>query len=186
MAKDIVYFDLETQRSFKAVGGAKNKSQMGISVGVAFSTAQQKYLIYDDSNASDLGELLLKADLVVGYNHIDFDYPVLQGYVLNEMAPQTVNLDMMVYLEEKIGYRPKLDLVAEATLGAKKSADGIEALKWWQEHKKTGSFDPVMKIAEYCCFDVKVTMRVHEFGVENGYVCYFDKSGELCKVEVSW
>ena len=83
MGKNIVYFDLETQRSFSAVGGSKNKAKMGISVGVAYSTLTEKYHIFDESNIDDLGNMLLAADLVVGYNHIDFDYPVLQGYVLN-------------------------------------------------------------------------------------------------------
>ena len=36
--RDIVYSDLETQRSFGDVGGAANKDKMGISVGVAYST----------------------------------------------------------------------------------------------------------------------------------------------------
>lgn len=186
MAKDIVYFDLETQRSFSEVGGAKFKSKMGISVGVAYSTKLEKYFIYDETNAHELGDLLLKADLVVGYNHIDFDYNVLQGYVLNDMGSQTVNLDMLVYLEKRIGYRPKLDAVAEASLGSTKSADGLDALKWWKEHKKTKKTEPLMKIAEYCCFDVKVTKCVHEFGVKNGHVRYVDKSGISQSVEVDW
>ena len=186
MAKNIVYFDLETQRSFSAVGGAKNKSQMGVSVGVAYSTATGKYHIFDESNIDDLGDMLLRADLVVGYNHVEFDYPVLQGYVLNEMVSQTVNLDMLLDLEERLGHRLKLDSLASCSLGAGKSADGLDALKWWQQYKKTGEIEPMMKIAEYCCFDVKVTKCVHEYGVEHGYVKYQDKSGNIAQVEVDW
>ena len=188
MSKNIVYFDLETQRSFSAVGGSKNKSQMGISVGVAYSTETQQYHIYDESNIQELGDLLLRADLVVGYNHIDFDYPVLQGYVLNDMISQTVNLDMLVDLEKKLGHRLKLDSIAKKTLGEdkSKSADGLDALKWWQEYKKSGSIDPLMNIAEYCCFDVKVTKCVHEFGVQNGFVRYENKAGKVAQVEVNW
>lgn len=187
MAKNIVYFDLETQRSFSAVGGAKNKASMGISVGVAYSTATEKYYIFDESNIDDLGAMLLQADLVVGYNHIDFDYPVLQGYVLNEMESQTINLDMMVDLEKRLGYRPKLDAVATPCLGSGKNADGLDALKWWSQYKKTGDIKPLMDIAEYCCYDVKVTKCVHEFGIEHGFVKYKDKSsGEIKQVEVDW
>jgi len=39
MAKNIVYFDLETQKSAEEVGGWGNISKMGMSVGVTFSTA---------------------------------------------------------------------------------------------------------------------------------------------------
>ena len=38
--RNIVYFDLETQRSFSAVGGAANKHKMGVSVAVTYSTAR--------------------------------------------------------------------------------------------------------------------------------------------------
>lgn len=186
MSKNIVYFDLETQRSFSAVGGSKNKAMMGISVGVAYSTKEEKYFIYDESNIHELGDLLLRADLVVGYNHIDFDYPVLQGYVLNDMLSQTVNLDMLVEVEKGLGHRLKLDSIASASLGAGKSADGLDALKWWQEYKKTGSLDPMMKIAEYCCFDVKVTKCVHEFGIENGFIKYTDRAGNMAELTVDW
>ena len=45
---DIVYFDLETQRSFGDVGGAANKDKMGISVGVAYSTRTEQYHIFNE------------------------------------------------------------------------------------------------------------------------------------------
>ena len=186
MGKNIVYFDLETQRSFSAVGGSKNKSQMGVSVGVAYSTATGQYHVFDESNINDLGDMLLRADLVVGYNHVEFDYPVLQGYVLNDMVSQTVNLDMLLDIEQRLGHRVKLDSIAASSLGTGKSADGLDALKWWQEYKKTGNIEPVMKIAEYCCFDVKVTKCVHEYGMEHGFVKYEDKAGNVSQVEVDW
>jgi hypothetical protein len=43
-----------------------------------------------------------------------------------------------------------------------------------------------MKIAEYCCYDVKVTKGVHEFGKENGLIYYDDKGGERLEVAVNW
>jgi len=184
--RDIVYFDLETQRSFSAVGGSKNKGQMGISVGVAYSTRTGQYHVFGENDTDELVEMLTKADLVVGYNHIYFDYPVLEGYTILDMATQTANLDMMIDLEEKLGFRLKLDSVAGASLGAGKSADGLDALRWWNEYKKTGDNSFIMKIAEYCCFDVKVTKMVHEFGMENGFVRYDDRSGNICECEVSW
>ena len=186
MAKNIVYFDLETQKSFSAVGGKRNAAKMGISVGVAYSTETEKYYIFDESNINDLGDMLLREDLVVGYNHVEFDYPVLQGYVLNDMVSQTINLDMLLDIEKRLGHRLKLDSIATETLGEGKSANGLDALKWWQEYKKTGSIEPMMKIAEYCCYDVKVTKCIHEYGVKHGFVKYEDRSGNVSQVEVEW
>jgi len=184
--KNIVYFDLETQRSISDVGGYKNIDQLLVSVGVAYSTKTDKYHIFGEDGMDELVQMLLGADLVVGYNHIGFDYKVLQGYTIIDMESQTVNLDMMLSVQEIIGKRLKLDSIAEATLGMTKTADGLEALKWWKEYKKTGSKDPVMKIAEYCAYDVKVTRFVHEYGVEQGLVKFADKMGGESEVKVEW
>jgi DEAD/DEAH box helicase domain-containing protein len=184
--KNIVYFDLETQRSFGDVGGYANKDKMGVSVAVTYSTARGTYEIYPENEMDKLGEELVRADLVVGWNHMQFDYPVLQPYVFHTLAGQTVNLDMMQDLEVRLGHRLKLDAVASASLGVGKSADGLDALRWWQEHKKSGDFAPLRKIAEYCAFDVKVTKCVHEYALEHGVLKYGDKSGRTAEIAVDW
>ncbi|MEI6675301.1 MAG: ribonuclease H-like domain-containing protein [Verrucomicrobiota bacterium] len=184
--KNIVYFDLETQRSFGDVGGFSNKSKMGISVGVTYSTARGSYEIYPENEMERLGEELVRADLVVGWNHLQFDYPVLQPYIFHTLAEQTLNLDMMLDLEKILGFRLKLDSVASATLGTGKTADGLDALRWWQEHKKTGEFAPLRKIAEYCAYDVKVTKGVHEYALQHGLVKYDDRNGRIAEVAVAW
>ncbi len=184
--KNIVYFDLETQRSFGDVGGSAHKDKMGISVAVTYSTARGSYRIYRESEVNELVAELVRADLVVGWNHVEFDYPVLQGYTVYDLPAQTVNLDMMLDLQDKLGFRLKLDAAASASLGTGKSADGLDALRWWQEYKKTGSNAPLMKIAEYCAFDVKVTKCVHEYAVANGHVKYRDRGGHLQEVAVGW
>ncbi|MCH1509019.1 MAG: ribonuclease H-like domain-containing protein [Akkermansiaceae bacterium] len=182
----IVYFDLETQRSFTDVGGASNKDKMGMSVGVTYSTETGQYHIFGEDQAEDLVNQLIKADLVVGYNHIGFDYGVLQAYTLYDLVDQTVNCDMLIDVEEVLGHRLKLDAIASATLKAKKTADGLEALKWWQKYKKTGDIEHMMNIAEYCCFDVKVTKEVYEYGVKHGHLKYEDRGGNELEVEVNW
>lgn len=184
--RNIVYFDLETQRSFGDVGGFANKGKMGISIAVTYSTARGTYEIYRESELDKLGEELCRADLVVGWNHLQFDYPVLQPYIFPTLADQTLNLDMMVSLEEKLGFRLKLDSAASASLGVGKTADGLDALRWWQEYKRTGDFAVLRKIAEYCAYDVKVTKCVHEYALEHGHLKYEDRGGHLQEVAVDW
>ena len=183
---NIVYFDLETQRSFGDVGGYAHKDKMGVSVAVTFSTARGTYEIYAENELEKLGEELIRADLVVGWNHLQFDYPVLQPYLFHTLSQQTLNLDMMLELEKLLGFRLKLDSVAAASLGTGKSGDGLDALRWWQEHKKSGDFAPLRKIAEYCAFDVKVTMCVHQYALEHGLIKYDDKSGRIAEIQVDW
>ena len=180
MSKDIVYFDLETQKSANDVGGWGHKDKMLMSVGVTYSTALGKYCIYDEANVQALIDQLINADLVIGYNHISFDYEVLMGYTVLDLKQPIHSLDLMVDLEEKLGHRLKLESIASASLGAGKSADGLQAIKWWREGK-------VKEIAEYCCYDVKVTWKVHDYGVQHGMVKYTGKHNpEPQEVNVDW
>jgi DEAD/DEAH box helicase domain-containing protein len=86
----------------------------------------------------------------------------------------------MVDIEAVIGHRIGLDSIAEASLGINKTAVGTDALKWWKEGR-------LMEIAEYCCFDVKVTKLVHEFGVREGKVFFESNKTRLKReVPVTW
>ena len=179
MAENYVYFDLETRRSANDVGGWDRKADMGISVAVTFSTALNRYRIYDESDVEELVEELRSADLVIGFNHVSFDYEVLMGHTILDLPSYTRNLDLMVDLETTLQHRPKLDAVAGETLGEHKTAVGTDAIKWWQEGR-------LMDIAEYCCFDVKVTKLVHEYGARNGLVKYRNRYNQVMEIPVDW
>ncbi|PAW64401.1 MAG: helicase [Verrucomicrobiia bacterium Tous-C2TDCM] len=179
MAENFVYFDLETQRSANDVGGWDRKADMGMSIGVTYSSALNRYKIYDEANVQGLIDELREADLVVGFNHVSFDYEVLMGYTVLDLRECTRNLDLMVDLEKTLLHRPKLDAVASETLGESKTAVGTDAIKWWQEGK-------IMAIAEYCCFDVKVTKMVHEYGARHGLVKYRNRFNQSLEVAVDW
>ena len=78
--KNILYFDLETQRSADEVGGWDHISRMGMSVGVTYNCAGSEYRIYGEQQVDDLIKELQRADLIVGFNNLRFDYEVLHGY----------------------------------------------------------------------------------------------------------
>jgi DEAD/DEAH box helicase domain-containing protein len=177
--KNIVYFDLETRMTAKDVGGWGFVAKMGVSVAVTYSTHQQAYRIYVQDEVDGLIAELKAADLVVGFNHVGFDYEVLMGQTIFDFREEVKDLDMLVDLNRILGHKISLDAVASATLGSGKTADGLDAIRWWQQ----GKYD---KIAEYCCYDVKVTKCVHEYGVKHGHVKYHNKQKKLCTVEVNW
>ena len=54
MAKNIVYFDLETQKSADEVGGWNHISKMGMSLGVTYSTARGDYTVYGEKQENEL------------------------------------------------------------------------------------------------------------------------------------
>ena len=151
VAKNIVFFDLETQQSAEEVGGweKRNLAKMRMSVGVTYSTARGDYRIYGEAQVNDLVGELQRADLVVGFNQLRFDYEVLHGYTSYDLT-QLPTLDMLVELQGTLGHRLSLDSIATATFGVEKTAEGLQAIRWFKEGK-------LLEIAEYCCYDVKIT-----------------------------
>jgi DEAD/DEAH box helicase domain-containing protein len=176
--KNIVYFDLETQKSADEVGGWDKISQMGLSVGVTYSTARGGYMIYGEKQVNDLITELQRADLVVGFNNLRFDYEVLHGYTAFDLR-QLPTLDMLVDLQAILQHRLSLDSLATATFDVEKTAEGLQAIEWFKQGK-------LAEIAEYCCYDVKITKMVHEYGVQNGQLFYYNRFGKKLSVEVKW
>ncbi|MFO1487744.1 MAG: ribonuclease H-like domain-containing protein [Verrucomicrobiota bacterium] len=176
--KNIVYFDLETQKSAEEVGGWDKISQMRMSIGVTYSTAAGGYKIYGEKQVDDLIRELQRADLVVGFNNLRFDYEVLHGYTPLDLR-QLPTLDMLIVLTDTLGHRVSLDSIATATFGVEKTSEGLQAIEWFKQGK-------LMEIAEYCCFDVKITKIVHEYGVQNRQLHFANRFGKKMTVPVSW
>jgi DEAD/DEAH box helicase domain-containing protein len=174
----VVVFDLETQRSFAEVGGRSQFHRLGVSIGVAYRYDLDEYLVVNEETISELVSLLLEASLVIGYNIRGFDYEVLRAYT-DENLQKLPTLDLMFDLEERLGFRPKLDSVVLATLGEGKIADGMQALEWW----RLGEID---KIKEYCQEDVRVTRDLYDFGKRHRWVHVSRFGGKPRKVEVDW
>jgi DEAD/DEAH box helicase domain-containing protein len=176
--KNIVYFDLETQKSAQEVGGWDKISRMGMSVGVTYSTARQQYQIYGEPQVDALIKELQRADLIVGFNQLRFDYEVLHGYTALDLR-QLPTLDLLIVLQDKLQHRLSLDSIATATFGVEKTAEGLQAIQWFREGK-------LLEIAEYCCYDVKITRLVHEFGQKHRQLHYHNRFGKKLSVPVNW
>ena len=174
----IQYFDLETQKSADDVGGWGNIHKMKLAVGVVWDSIDQDYFVYEEKDAKTLVEKLRTADLVIGFNVIGFDYTVLQPY--SDFDLQEINtFDMLVDVKKLLNFRLSLNHLAQHTLNAKKSADGLISLQWYKEGK-------IDKIIHYCKQDVEITRDLYLFGEEHGYVNYQSRSGNPLQLEVNW
>lgn len=161
-----IVLDLETQKSFDEVGGRSRNHLLKVSVAVAYSYPEKKFLVYDEKTVHKLGELLQDADLVIGYNIISFDYEVLRPYL--NYDPKTLpTLDMLLEVEKILGHRVGLDSIAEATLGGGKIASGMDAIRFW----RNGELD---KLKEYCVSDVKITRDIYDYARQNQKLFYKD------------
>ncbi len=170
--------DVETRRSAQEVGGWSRPDLMGVSIAVLYDSGADAFTDYQQDEIPALAERLRGFDLVVGFNILRFDYPVLAGVHPFAYAGLPT-LDMLAHVYERLGYRLKLDNLAQATLDVGKSADGLQALKWWQE----GRLD---EIAKYCRQDVAVTRDLYLFGRENRYVLFSIKAGQKARLPVAW
>ena len=177
----ILYFDLETQKSADDVGGWDKVHKMKLAVGVVWDSLEQKFFSYIDSEASQLVEKLKTADLVVGFNVAKFDYGVLQPYAtkIDFDLEEITTFDMLIDINKKLGHRLSLNHLAENTLNAKKSADGLVSLQWFKEGK-------IDKIIEYCKQDVEITRDLFLYGESHGYVKYSTRSGVGKDLKVDW
>src|ERR1043166_6855371 len=164
MAKNIVYFDLETKKSAEDVGGWDKINRMGMSIGVTYSTGRGSYQIYGEQHVHDMIKELQRADLVVGFNNLRFDYEVLHGYTALDLR-QLPTLDMLVELQTQLQHRLSLDAIATATFGVEKTAEGMQAIEWFKQGR-------LLEIAEYCCYDVKLTRLIHEYGTTHRQLHY--------------
>jgi len=176
--KNIVYFDLETQKSADEVGGWDKIRDMRMSIGVTYSTAGGDFRIYRESQVDDLLAQLQRADLIVGFNNVGFDYEVLHHYTVLDLR-QWPTLDMLVEIKKTLPHRLSLDSIAHASMGIEKTAEGLQAIRWFKEGR-------LAEIAEYCCYDVKITRLVHEYGTAHKQIHYTNKFGSKLSVAVSW
>ena len=183
---DYLVFDLETQYSAQDVGGWEHIDEMKMSVGVVWDSIKQDFFVYQEEQVFDLIEHLKSGPLVVGFNHIGFDYRVLTGYFPNSERSKVFaeleevnNLDLLLDIKSRLGFRLKLDNLVQSSLGVGKSADGLQALEWFKE----GKMD---LIREYCKQDVAVTRDLYLYGLEKGMV-YYDSGREgIKKLPVDW
>ena len=171
-------FDLETQRSAAEVGGWHRADKMGISMGVVYDSAADRFVSYDEHHIPELVEHLFSLDLVVGFNNKRFDNQVLQPYTDKKLSTLP-SFDILEQIYLQLGYRLSLDRLAEHTLGSKKSANGLQALQWYQEGE-------LEKIREYCEMDVRITRDLFLHGLEKGYLLFSNKAGKVVRLQVDF
>ena len=172
--------DLETKRLASEVGGWSHIDKLGLAAAVLYHIEQEEYTHYTEDRCPILLDYLVQADEIIGFNLLRFDYLVLQPYGLpidKSMIGKTA--DIMVHVQNTLGFRLRLDNLVNATLGEKKSADGLKSVEWY----KAGDLEKVLK---YCQQDVRVTYLLWDYGKVHGKVSYFDRGGIKRDIQVQW
>jgi DEAD/DEAH box helicase domain-containing protein len=169
--------DLETQNLVQDVGGWGNIDKLKISIACAYDSKTDQYLSFRENEIGKLNDLC-EDRLIVGYNIRGFDLIILKAYGLELEGLDVFDImyDVQTLTRQKF---LKLETLAQGTLNAGKSADGLMAVEWW----KKGEID---KIIQYCQQDVQVTRDIFEFGRKNGIVKLRRADGSNTEVKVNW
>ena len=171
-----IVFDVEVKQISEETHDYDLKS-LGVSYMAYYRSDTDKIDGFFDEDVPKFKALMDEAELVIGYNIIGFDFPVLEGYFpVNLPAHRVCDLYKVIHEQHKIHL--KLDNLTTATFGAGKIAHGLDAIRFYRE----GKLD---KLKEYCDMDVKLTADLYKFIKENGYCYYTDGLGNKVKLEVN-
>ncbi|OGY85268.1 MAG: hypothetical protein A3F54_00165 [Candidatus Kerfeldbacteria bacterium RIFCSPHIGHO2_12_FULL_48_17] len=175
-----IVIDLETKKTFDEVGGHHgNHHLLGISFAGVYSYSQKKYFGFYEKDLPALEKIMLaEKPMIIGFNTISFDNPVLQAYFKHCDISKLPQLDILAEIYKALGFRIKLDNVALATLGEGKSGSGLDAIKYF----RTGNWEALTK---YCMDDVRITKEVYEYGLRHGQLLY-PGGGEIRSVKIPW
>ncbi len=176
---DKIIIDIETSNSFADVGGDQNLKDLNASFVGVYSYNQNKYLSFFEKDFKELGELLKKTGLIIGFAINRFDIPVMEKY-FDFNIRKIENLDILDEIERVLGKRIGLGVLAEANLGAKKTGHGLQAIDMYKEGR-------MEDLKNYCLNDVKLTKDLYELIKKQKYLMIPSKiTSEKKKMEIDF
>ena len=167
-----IVLDIET------IGDIKDFNSLKITVVSIYNSETKIYQSFEEHELGDLWPHLEKAERLIGYNSEHFDIPILNRYYAGDLT-KIGHLDILKVIKESTGKRFKLNDIAKATLQIEKSADGLQAQKWFEE----GKMDEIKK---YCEQDVKVTKEIYDYGLKNKMLYFPTLTGEIQPFSVNF
>jgi len=174
--------DVETQYlSDEVPGGWRAVEKFRIALVVTWDQPNGLRVWYEEDVAKLLQETE-KFEPIVTFNGENFDFKVLSAYgPVDKLYGKS--LDMLAKLSKQLGFRVKLQSLAQATLGRGKSGSGTECVTWWR------SGDPALrqKAVEYCKMDVELTRDIYQFAKQNCYLLVEDiRQNVRRRIDISW
>lgn len=183
--KSVIFFDLESDCTFRNCPGDDRSAQfsfMQVTCCCALSVESSQCLLPDEADevaargaarvwwrdeavkgCDPFATLLAefdRAELIVGYNALDFDFPLLRkhygrgpGAEARYAAHRCKCLDPFARIRSALEFWPKLDALLEANGLPSKTGDGKEAVTLWELQKRD-------ELQAYCAQDVALLARL--------------------------
>jgi DNA polymerase elongation subunit (family B) len=156
--QNIVVFDCEICEPIAGQVTWNRHDLMGISVACAFDFRSNDYLVFMKDNLEGLVARLNSADLIVGFNIINFDLPLVAATCKTALGLPLPVYDLLPESRRAAGWDEsqrfpkgmKLDDHLEATFGREhmKTSNGEEAPRMWKDGR-------LGELVSYCLADVK-------------------------------
>ncbi|MBI3114328.1 MAG: ribonuclease H-like domain-containing protein [Candidatus Harrisonbacteria bacterium] len=169
---DKLVIDIETKNTFADVGGQYNLGKLEASFVGVYSYNKNAYCSFFEKDFNELGRVLQKAGLVIGFSINRFDIPVMKKYYeagnnfstgVNFNIHALERLDLLDEIERAIGSRISLNLLAKENLGIGKTHHGLDAVKFYRE----GNME---ELKNYCLHDVKITKDLYDLAQKQKYL----------------
>ena len=153
----VIYFGISTQKSASEVGGWSKVEQMGLKDALTYDTTTRKYHNYTKSEITNLINHLQTADLIVGFNQLQFEYKILSSYI-NTNFNALPNFDMLSKIEGTLNFRVSRDNLSQNTLGESKHSKGRSSLG--------KRIDTTKKLFAHGCKEGYLSYRNNRFGTK--------------------
>lgn len=118
---------------------------------------QHTYWIDVAPQFKSLLELFDNADLIVGFNSLSFDLPLMhKHYVRNHdryLSHRLKSHDIFSRIRDAIGSWPKLDTLLNENGLSTKTSSGDEAVRMWEQGRRD-------ELEAYCAADVRLTLKL--------------------------
>lgn len=118
---------------------------------------QHTYWIDVAPQFTGLLQLFDDADLIVGFNSLSFDLPLLYKHYKRQhdqyISHRLKSHDVFLRIRDATGTWPKLDFLLRENGLASKTSSGDEAVKMWEQQRRN-------ELEAYCAADVRLTLEL--------------------------
>lgn len=142
-------------------------SEFRVTTAGAYFSWLDEYVAFMEKDIGDLLEMMEKADLIIGYNQLWFDLPVLQKYTKINLL-ELPNYDILIEFQKVAGFRSKLDDLCKANFDNDVKTDSYEV---YRHYHKQGKW---LELIDYCMNDVRLTEQLFKKILNDGKIFYLD------------
>ena len=174
-------FDIEIAKTIEQTEGGwtgAREGKSGHSCTAVYDSEEDSTRLFGPNQVEALADYLEGPHVIVSFNGIGFDQPAIEG-MLGRKLQIREHCDLLQILRQTTGSWKglKLDDLAHATLGRRKSDHGAHAPVIYQEAlalMAAGQYEEALarfvNLLNYCSLDVILTRDLLRFLQKNGFV----------------